>query len=77
MKIQVSKENFDEIKGHLRTFLIEEIETYIKKAGGQKELSLLFGMEETYVNTKYRRAKRGSFSGLERLWRECREYYKD
>lgn len=70
--LRVSHENFDEIKMCLREFLIEEIESYIKNAGGKQALSLKLGKEEAYVHLKYKRALRGSFSGLEKLYRECR-----
>lgn len=72
-KIKVSRENFDELKSYMKEFLISEMEEYIKNAGSKQSLSLVLGREETYVNIKYKRAKRGSFAGLEKLWRECRE----
>lgn len=71
--VNVSRDNFEEIKGCLREFLASEIEEYIRKAGGKQALSLALGREEAYVHLKYKRALRGSFSGLEKLWRECRE----
>lgn len=73
MKIKVTRENFETIKGSLREFLIKEVEEFIKKAGSKQALSIALGREETYVHLKYKRALRGSFSGLEKLWRECRE----
>jgi len=54
-------------------FLVDEIEEYIKNAGSKQALSLKLEREEAYVHLKYKRALRGSFSGLEKLWRECRE----
>jgi hypothetical protein len=73
MKIKVTRSNYDEIKNYLREFLIEEIENYTKRAGNQTKLSLALGREDAYVHIKLKRALRGNFSGLERLWRECIE----
>jgi len=73
VKINVTRDNFDEIKGFLREFLVEEIESYIKKAGGKQALSLALGKEEAYVHIKFKRALRGNFSSLERLWKECQK----
>lgn len=77
MKIKVTRSNYDDIKNHLREFLVEEIEGYIKQAGNKQALSLALGHEDAYVHLKLKRALRGNFSGLERLWRECVEKIKE
>lgn len=76
MKIKVTRANYDDIKNYLREFLVEEIDGYIKQAGNQSKLSLALGHEDAYVHIKLKRAMRGNFSGLERLWKECVEKIK-
>lgn len=62
--------NYAEVKQAMKRFLILEIERYAILAGGQNKLSLSLGYSETKVQMVL---KRGSFSGLERLWKECRK----
>ncbi len=73
-RLRVTKSNYAGMKTALRRFLILEIERYSIRAGSQNKLSIALGYSDTKVQMVL---KRGSFSGLERLWKECREKLGD
>jgi hypothetical protein len=58
----------------MKRFLVLEIERYAVRAGSQNQLSLALGKSDTFVQMAL---KRGSFSALERLWKECSGVYDE
>jgi len=72
--VTVTRENHNGIKTSLKRFLIIEIEYFSVKAGSQNQLSLTLNKSDTFVQMAL---KRGSFSALERLWKECVDYYAE
>lgn len=68
--VKITDENYAEIKAALKRFLILQIERYSIKAGSIEALGLRLGQSEKYAQMTL---KRGSFSVLERLWKECVE----
>lgn len=71
--MKITPENYDEIKTDLKRFLILEIERHGIIAGSLRKLSADLGHSEDFV---FARLKRGSFSSLERLWKECMKHYE-
>lgn len=69
MKVEITDENYDEIKAAMKKFLIKSIEKRIG-TGTKYKLSLELGRAESHVDMIM---KRGAFSALERLYKEIKE----
>lgn len=68
--VNVNGDNYFHIKAALKRFLILQIEKYAIQAGSIEKLGLKIGQSEKYAQMIL---KRGSFSSLERLYKECIE----
>lgn len=72
--MQITPENYDEIKADLKAFLVREIHRYTQIAGSQNKLALALGFADNRTNIVL---KRGSFSALERFYKKCREAFPE
>lgn len=63
----ITRENYDQNKAELKQFLIRQINEAIKDYGNTRRLEIALGHKNSHVE---KIMKRGSFSALERLYKE-------
>lgn len=71
--MKVTPENYSTIKSALRRFLILEIKRHQMQFPSERQFDEALGHENGH---SYKVLKRGSFTALERLWKECQEKLK-
>ena len=72
--MKITPKTYPAAKRSLYSFLTEEIQGYVARAGGPEKLSILLGRSRMYIRTKLTRNI--SFDRLEELYNECREKIK-